>query len=196
MSELQIQLNSISELLQVASISESEQEKNVAIKACIRLLNELDKLQPSDSEVSFLIGYAWYLSPESEQRDENVLGFLSRALEQNFQHQKAKVYLCHYFFDLGGFSEFLKHYKQIERTQLIPWRRIKFAELNLVAKAALNLLEEQEINWYIQDYENSAEKDQPKISELYQYWQVNRSELPSALNNFIEKWSKFWGLEN
>lgn len=195
MSKIQSQLAAITEVLEVSANSNSEQEKNIGIKACIELLTELKNNGSDDNHLYYLLGYAWYLSPESEERSSCVVSFLSTALEQNFENEMAKVYLCHHFFDQGMYAEFLKHYQQIERYRLDRWRKLKFSEMNIVAKIAIDKLDDQEVSWYIKDYEAAEEIDQPVIRDIFAYSQQHLNELPLNLNPFIEKWARFWNLK-
>lgn len=195
MSKIQSQLSAISEVLEVSANSNSEQEKNIGIKACIQLLTELKNNGSHDNHLHYLLGYAWYLSPQSEERSRSIVSFLSTALEQNFENEMAKVYLCHHFFDQGMYAEFLKHYQQIERVRLARWRKLKFLEMNIIAKIATDKLDEQEVNWYIKDYEAAEEIDQPVIRDIFAYSQLHPNELPLSLIPFIEKWSRFWNLK-
>jgi hypothetical protein len=195
MLKIQSQLSAISEVLEVSANSNSEQEKNIGIKACIQLLTELKNSGSDDNRLYYLLGYAWYLSPESEERSKCIVSFLSTALEQNFENEMAKVYLCHHFFDQGMYTEFLKHYQQIERVRLARWRKLKFSEMNIIAKIATDVLDEHEVSWYIKSYEAAEEIDQPVIREIFAYSKLHPDVLPASLKPFIEKWSRFWNLK-
>lgn len=77
----QLQLKAVSDLLEVAESLSSEQERNISIKACLQFLDELKLEKIDQAEINYLQGCAWYLSEDSEQRDNNVLKYLSAALE-------------------------------------------------------------------------------------------------------------------
>ncbi len=196
MSELQSQLNAISELLRVTSLSDSEQEKNIVSKACLTLLTDLKEAHASNSEILFLHGFAWYISSLSEERDAQVLAFLSAALELDFEHQLAKVYLCHYLFDINDHVEFLKHYQQLNVSQFDDWRRLKFLEMNLIAKTNCSSISDAEIDHFINHYEKAQDTDRPKIQDLFNFYHSNQNNLSPSLKNFITKWANYWSLEN
>lgn len=192
----QLQLKAVSDLLEVAESLSSEQERNISIKACLQFLDEL-KLEKSDqAEINYLQGCAWYLSEDSEQRDNNVLKYLSAALELDFEHVKAKIYLCHYLFDSENYAEFLKHYQQIETQHLQGWRKLKFLELNLIAKLRISSVTEAESNHFISNYENAQDTHRPKIQELFDFSFSEDQVLSENLQQFIFKWKNYWRLEN
>lgn len=196
MSELQSQLETISELLRVTSLSDSDQEKNIVSKACLKLLTDLEESHVIDSELLFLQGFAWYISPSSDDRDANVLAFLSAALELDFEHLMAKVYLCHYLFDIGDHGEFLKHYQQLNVSQFKNWRHLKFLEMNLIAKMFTSSISDAELEHFIQKYENAQDTDRPKIRDLFDFSFSNESKLSDSLKSFIFKWANYWGLSH
>jgi len=196
MNPRQLQLKAVADLLKVSEASSSEQERNVGITACLHLLEELKQDEGDLAELNYLQGYAWYLSTNSEERDSKVLHFLSTALELDFEHIMAKVYLCHHFFDLGDYTEFLKHYQQIELYQdLSAWRKLKFLELRLIAKLETSSVTEAESDHFMTKYENAQENERPKIQELFDYSFSNEIKLPAKLKPFIFKWANYWGLK-
>ncbi len=196
MNPRQLQLKAVSDLLEVAESLSSVQERNISIKACLQFLEELKLEKIDQSEINYLQGCAWYLSEDSMQRDNNVLKFLSAALELDFEHVKAKIYLCHYLFDIENYAEFLKHYQQVERQHLQGWRKLKFLELNLIAKLHTSTVTEAECNHYISNYENAEDTHRPKIQELYDFSVSEEQELSPELKHFILKWTNYWGIKH
>ena len=195
MNPRQLQIKAVSDLLQVSEASSSEQERNIGIKACLQLLDELKQGDSEQAEINYLQGCAWYISEYSEERDAKVLSFLSSALELDFEHVMAKVYLCHYFFDIENFEEFLKHYQQIESHQLQAWRKLKFLEMNLISKFHTSTVTEAESEHFISNYENAQDSHRPKIQELFDFSYSYESKLPANLKEFVSKWANYWGLK-
>ena len=194
MTEIKSQLETISELLRVASLSDSDQEKNIVSKACLTLLTDLEESHTLNPELLFLQGFAWYISPTSEGRDAKVLAFFSAALELNFEHQMAKIYLCHYLFDIDNHDEFLKHYQQLNVSQFKDWRQLRLLEMNLIAKINTSSVSDAEVNHFISKYENAQDTDRPKIQDLFNFSLSNESKLSETLKSFIFKWTNYWGL--
>lgn len=194
MKPRQLQLKAVSDLLAVSEISSSEQERSIGIKACLQLLEELKQEDSDHAELNYLQGFAWYISPSSEERDTKVLAFLSAALELDFEHVQAKVYLCHYLFDIGDHDEFLKHYQQLNVSHFQNWRQLRFLEMNLIAKMKTSAVSEAEVNHFITKYENAQDTDRPKIQDLFDFSFSNESKIPQHLKVFIFKWANYWGL--
>ncbi len=195
MTPRQAQIKAVSDLLEVSESSSSEQERSIGIKACLHLLEELKQDESDHAELNFLQGFAWYISPGSEKRDEKVLAFLSAALELDFEHQMAKVYLCHYLFDIGDHAEFLKHYQQLNVSQFKNWRRLKFLEMNLIAKINCSSVNDAEVDHFINNYENAQDTDRPKIQDLFDFSNSNENKLSENLKKFTSKWSNYWNLD-
>lgn len=195
MNPRQLQIKAVTDLLQVAEASSSEQERNISVKACLHLLNELKQENSDQAEVNYLQGRAWYISASSEERDANVLHFISSALELDFEHVMAKVYLCHHLFDIADYQEFLKHYQQLNVTEFKVWRKLKFLEMKLIAKLAVDELSTAESDHFISNYENAQDSHRPKIQELFDFSYSNDSKLPAHLKVFISKWANYWSLK-
>ncbi|MDR2260168.1 MAG: hypothetical protein LBE06_04380 [Azoarcus sp.] len=127
-------------LIDLAELTDDENVKRKALRAAIGLLAEMDA--PS-ADVSYALGYAWYLMPdETEERRRQVFRHLDAALQKMPEHLYARMYLAHHYFDTSQYAFALPILQGFGPEDFAAkgqeWRDVKVAELILVCLLELH----------------------------------------------------------
>lgn len=108
-----------------------------------RLSSALTKLQgmsQADPEVLFAKGYALYFYPDrllSTARQVETEQSLSKVLQVDPDHDRARLYLGHHYYDIGRHREALACFDGLSRDRLSPLLYLKSIELGACCRLVL-----------------------------------------------------------
>lgn len=135
-------LAEVDEALMEASASTGAERKQ-SLTHAQKLVAELLAIAPDDADSNFAAGLTMYESwPEQEEDESLTEKYLLKALSVNPNHQLAKLYLGHHYYDNGKYEQALPLFEGVEEEHFLSigqkWRVLKLHELILCCKLYLN----------------------------------------------------------
>src|SRR5882724_13050826 len=130
------ELDAIENLISQAVTAEDTEKKEVALFAAKALALKLLSAYPTDPECWFAAGYTVYYSLDGEKScDQDIVMYLTECLRLDPNHQFAKLYLGHFYYDKGDFANALSYFQAVDDGYLLStdtlWRRLNLHELIL-----------------------------------------------------------------
>ena len=129
----------------------------------------------NNSEMNYLAGLIMYHSfDEEEKYGDYAKQYLQKAIELNPNHQFARMYLGHYYFDIKAFQEALSYLQNIDENYFSSinqkWRILKLHELTLCCRIFLDDsdIKQGDFDLLFQEYLNTNLEDIPVPLELAQ----------------------------
>ena len=194
----------IEDLLAQANIFESAERRGASLASARKIAEECVQDYPEDPDCWFMAGLAMYKSfAVDEDYGDRAEHYLKRSLSLNNEHQFARLYLGHYYYDIGRYEDALSHFERITDDYFLQankaWRVLKLHELILCCKLRLSC---SEINLdsfrsLIQEIDRSDPDDVPVPLEMAEtlaeakespVWQtVNRTQVVRLFIDFVEK---------
>lgn len=136
------------------------------VQKCLRIASD-------DVEVNYVAGLVMYhsfcLESEYGSRAET---YLQNAVNLSPEHEFARLYLGHYYYDTGEYQKALAYFETIEEDYFLSmgqrWRILKLHELILSCKVFLNSpdITTDSFELLAQEYLNVAAEDVPLPLEL------------------------------
>jgi len=129
----------IEDWLDQADISESVEQSGAALASAREVAEECVHDYPEDPDCWFMAGVAMYNSfAVDEGYGDRAEHYLKRSLSLNNEHQFARLYLGHYYYDIGRYEDALSHFERITDDYFLrankAWRILKSHELILCCK--------------------------------------------------------------
>jgi len=184
------------ELLEKSQIEENDFSANELIREAIDLLSNKNKSSDKDAFDYYVLGYAWYLLRiESDERCYNVENNFKLSIEKNTENNWPKLYLGHYYFDIGEYENALAFFSSVKGDEFLEfdqvWRLLKLKELIICCKLYLNNMDFC-IDEYVSLYEKEDAVNRPEIHELKSCFMVVADSLGKSvrekISNFIYKY--------
>ncbi len=130
-------------LIEQVELGGTDEQQCEGIERALSLLAHCKEQYPTDANVRYSIGYAWYIHPERgvEQRRKAAEAF-REALDLENDHQFALMYLGHVHFDEGDYSSALAYFEKVNiqrllKDEVFAWRAAKVVEGQAAAKIRL-----------------------------------------------------------
>lgn len=104
------------------------------------VLMKLEGMSRHDPEVLFALGYALYFHPDrlrSPDRQRETEDSLSRVLRVDPEHDRARLYLGHHYYDIGRYREAGTCFSGIRGERLSPLLYLKARELDACCRLIL-----------------------------------------------------------
>src|SRR5262249_32529652 len=115
---------------------ESEEQSSAALAFARKLAQECIQAYPEDPDCWYVAGLAMYNSfAVDESYGDQVERCLQKSLSLNNEHQFARLYLGHYYYDTGRYEDALSHFENVTDSYFLSankeWRVLKLHELIL-----------------------------------------------------------------
>lgn len=129
--------NEDSDIMQLLEKADTTDDTTVIKESLNEVIQKLSALGVNQTvEQKYLLGYAWYNYPDdSDLRAENIQKYLKEVLRLEPNHLFARLYLAHYYFDIGNYIHTEKLLSSIDEDAFSEigqaWRDAKNAELLL-----------------------------------------------------------------
>jgi tetratricopeptide (TPR) repeat protein len=197
-------IDDIENCLAQAVLSESREQRDTALAEARELAEKCVLANPDNPSCWFMAGLATYDSfAVDESYGSQVESYLKRALELDNKHQFARLYLGHYYYDIGRYEDALSHFERITEDYFLladkAWRILKLHELILCCKLRLSRsdINVDSFRSLIQEFDRSHPDDVPVPLEMAEtlaetkespVWQiVNRTQVLRLFIDFVEK---------
>lgn len=194
----------IEDYLAQASSSDSAEARDKALASARELAEKCVLAYPDDSGCWFVAGLAMYDSfAVDEAYGNQAEQYLKRSLKLDDNHQFARLYLGHYYYDSGRYEDALSHFEKVTDSYFLSankeWRILKLHELILCCKLRLNHsdINIDRFSSLIQEFDHSLPEDVPVPLELAvalvetkasPIWQrINRAQVLRLFVSFIER---------
>lgn len=199
-------INSIENHLAQASISENPESRDDALASARELAEKCVLAYPDDPDCWFAAGLTIYDSFALDETYGNqVEQYLKRSLKLDENHQFARLYLGHYYYDVRRYEDALSHFEKVTDSYFLSankeWRILKLHELILCCKLRLNHsdINIDKFSSLVQEFDHSLPEDVPVPLELAvtlaetkasPIWQrINRAQVLKLFVSFIERQS-------
>jgi tetratricopeptide (TPR) repeat protein len=196
----------IEDYLAQASVSDSAEARDNALASARELAEKCVLAYPDDSDYWFVAGLAMYDSfVVDEAYGNQAEQYLKRSLKLDDNHQFARLYLGHYYYDAGRYEDALFHFEKVTDSYFLSankeWRILKLHELILCCKLRLNHsdINIDRFNSLIQEFDQIPPEDVPVPLEMAVtlvetkaslIWQrINRAQALKLFVSFIERQS-------
>ena len=166
-------LGAVIELLNEGSSTNSKEERARLVGTARETVHDCLAIRPDDAEANYIAGLVMYDSfcLEEEYGSQAEI-YLQKAVTLNPQHQFARMYLAHYYYDTGAYQEALAFFETIREDYFLSmgqrWRVLKLHELMLCCKVFLNSpdITTDSFDGLVQEYLGVEDEDAPLPLEL------------------------------
>ena len=203
----------VMEALNSANSTRDRDERATALAIAREKARDCLQLHADSAEVNYIAGLVMYHSFCIEEKyEEQAKGYLEKAIDLNPQHQFARLYLGHLFYDTEAYERALACFETVKEDDFISmsqlWRVLKIHELTLCCKIYLNDpdVTTRSFELLAQEYLGAEEEDVPIPGELvttlartkgYVLWErVDRNYVRELVIDMAKKLSFYKVLEN
>jgi tetratricopeptide (TPR) repeat protein len=161
------------ELLDCASSADGEGARAQCLANAREAVAECLKVEADSADVNYIAGLVMYRSFCIDERyGERAEEYLRRANRLNPNHQFARLYLGHYYYDIGEYSRALEYFESVNENYFTSidqvWRVLKLHELILCCKmfVASRELTEGSFEALAKEYLAASPEDVPVPTEI------------------------------
>jgi tetratricopeptide (TPR) repeat protein len=194
----------VESLIDQAETSHTEEARATALASAVALADQCLKASPKEADCWFIKGLAMYHSLTAENDLGNqVEQCLNQALHLDENHQFARLYLGHYYYDTERFDQALSEFKKVDESYFSSinqiWRVPKLRELILCCKLNLNSsdIDIHMLISLIEEYDHTPSEDAPIPLEIAitlmrtrnnPIWQrINRDDIVRLFVRMLER---------
>ena len=166
-------LSVVVELLDSASSSGREEERMQYLVDAREAVAECLKVEGNSADVNYIAGLVMYRSFCIDERyGERAEEYLRKASGLNPDHQFARLYLGHYYYDIGEYSRALECFETVNENYFRSidqvWRVLKLHELILCCRifVASRDLTEGSFETLAKEYLAASSEDVPVPTEI------------------------------
>jgi tetratricopeptide (TPR) repeat protein len=129
-------------LLHEARTSSSKEEREKLLGKAREELQFYLRGRANDAEANYIAGLVMYYSfCLHEEYGHETVGYLQKAVDLEPEHQFARLFLGHYYFDIGAYEQALDYFESVDEEYFLSigqqWRVLKLHELVLCCKLTL-----------------------------------------------------------
>jgi hypothetical protein len=159
-------------------------------------ITKLNQCNGSTGEIALLRGYIAYHFVCEATKDIDVEFEFRSVLNGDPRNTTARLYLAHYYFDSGRYSDALKYLEQIDREEYNvvgqKWRALKIEEMSLAARIHLSVetVPPDDVVEFAKELHSDGVENAAIPSELVDCLLTNRSSVlrawsPSVLRSVV-----------
>ena len=189
-------LSVVVELLDSATSADAEESRAQCLADAREAVIDCLKAEADSADVNYIAGLVMYRSFCIDERyGERAEEYLRKATGLNPDHQFARLYLGHYYYDIGEYSRALECFKSVNENYFTSidqvWRVLKLHELILCCQmfVASRDLTEGSFETLAKDYVAASSEDVPVPTEILAALAktVNRSIWSTIDRGVVEK---------
>jgi tetratricopeptide (TPR) repeat protein len=160
-------------LLNEARSTSVKRERAEFLLTARRTIAQCLKIKPEGADVNYVAGLVMYYSFSlNEKYGEASEKYFLKAVKFNPQHQFARMYLGHYYYDVEAYKKALSYFETVDEDYFISidqrWRVLKLHELIMCCKIFLDSSDVtiKSFDNLTQEYLHTPGEDVPIPSEL------------------------------
>jgi tetratricopeptide (TPR) repeat protein len=196
-------IGKVVELLNAAGSASSRAESAELLQQARETVADVMKTEASSADMNYLAGSVMYQSfCTDEQYGAKAEEYFLAAHRLDPDHQFARLYLGHYYYDTGLYQKALEYFVSVDRQYFISleqqWRVLKLHELILCCRMFIGDPELTEADFEVlkKEYLSTPSEDVPVPGELVDAFRktagsslssgLNRSQIKQSLEDLID----------